>query len=87
LIEISWGSALQLVSPDGDIQRISTIEQARYWLRKKWPVSDAAQDRALNQIESAMDCMTTVGSARQAFLQAADTAGYTLWDGSEARLN
>ena len=51
MIEISWGSALQLVSPDGDIQRISTIEQARYWLRKKWPVSDAAQDRALNQIE------------------------------------
>ena len=77
LIEINWGKPLSLVmSPHGDIQDITTAEQARYWLRKKWPVADHARDRALHQIEAAMDCMATVGTARRAFVSAAKSAGF-----------
>ncbi len=77
MIEVNWGRPLSLVvSPEGDIQKFSTIEQARYWLRKKWPVADAAQDRALRQLDAAMDCLVSVGSARRAFLCAARTAGF-----------
>ena len=77
LIEINWGKPLSFVtSPDGDIQDITTAEQARYWLRKKWPVSDPARDRALDQVEAAMACMASVGTARRAFISAARTAGF-----------
>ena len=77
MIEVNWGRPLSLiVSPQGDIQTFSTIEQARYWLRRKWPVSDAAQRRALEQTEAAMHCLVPMGSARRAFLSAAKTAGF-----------
>lgn len=77
MIEIQWGTPLSfVVSPDGDIQKFSTIEQAAYWLRKKWPVRDEARITALSQIEAAMDCMTTVGAARRAFVTAARSAGF-----------
>lgn len=77
MIEIHWGEPLSFViSPDGEVQKFSTIEQARYWLRKKWPVLDEARQRALTQIEAAMCCMTSVGSARRAFISAARTAGF-----------
>ena len=77
LIEINWGKPLSFVtSPDGDIQDITTAEQARYWLRKKWPVSDPARDRALDQVEAAMACMASVGTARRAFISAAKSAGF-----------
>lgn len=77
LIEIHWGKPLSFViSPEGDVQKFSTIEQARYWLRKKWPVCDAAQKRALDRLEAAMDCMASVGTARRAFIRAARTAGF-----------
>lgn len=77
MIEINWGKPFSLVvSPQGDVQTFSTIEQARYWLRRKWPVTDAAQSRALTQIEAAMHCLTTVGAARRAFLVAARSAGF-----------
>lgn len=76
-MEIYWGTPLAfVVSPEGQVQMFSTIEQARYWLRKKWPVSDDARSRALDQIEAAMDCMSTVGAARRAFISAARTAGF-----------
>ena len=77
LIEINWGKPLSFViSPAGDIQEITTAEQARHWLRKKWPVSDHARDRALHQVEAAMDCLASVGTARRAFISAARTAGF-----------
>lgn len=77
MIEIHWGEPLSfVVSPEGDIQKFSTIEQVRYWLRRKWPVSDEQQRRALTQVEAAMDCIATVGTARRAFISAAKSAGF-----------
>ena len=77
LIEVNWGKPLSLVvSSTGDIQEITTAEQARHWLRKKWPVADQARDRALHQVEAAMDCMASIGTARRAFLSAAKSAGF-----------
>lgn len=77
VIEINWGKPLSfVVSPAGDIQEFSTAEQARHWLRKKWPVADPARDRALHLVEAAMDCMASVGTARRAFISAARTAGF-----------
>lgn len=64
------------MSPYGDIQKITTAEQAQYWLQKKWPVADHARDRALDQVEAAMDCMASVGTARRAFISAAKSAGF-----------
>jgi hypothetical protein len=41
MIETHWGDPITLVlSPEGGIQKFSTIEQASYWLRKKWPVAN-----------------------------------------------
>jgi hypothetical protein len=77
LIEIFWGEPLAfVVSADGDVQRFTTIEQARYWLRKRWPVQDKAHQSALHKINAAMDCIGSVGSARRAFISAARTAGF-----------
>lgn len=77
MIEISWGKPLSfVVSPQGDIQKFTTAEQARHWLRRKWPVADKARDRAIHQVEAAMDCLTSVGTARRAFISAARTAGF-----------
>ena len=85
MIEVNWGRPLSLiVSPQGDIQTFSTIEQARYWLRRKWPVTDAAQRRALEQTEAAMHCLVPVGSARRAFLSAARSAGFPPADPAHA---
>lgn len=77
MIEIQWGSPLSFViSPDGDTQKFSTIEQAAYWLRKKWPVRDEARVTALAHVEAAMDCVGSVGTARRAFVTAARSAGF-----------
>lgn len=77
MIEISWGKPLHLVvTQDGDSQKISTIEQAKYWLRRRWPVADEARQRALASIDAAMDCLLPVQLARRAFEDAATTAGY-----------
>jgi hypothetical protein len=77
MMEIQWGEPVALLLPqDGEIQRFSTIEKVRYWLRRKWPVSDAARQVALNKVESAMDCMSPVEDARHAFLAAALSAGF-----------
>ena len=77
MIEIDWGKPLHIaVTPEGDIRKISTIEQARYWLRKDWPVNDLARQKALERIESAMHCLTSVSHARHAFVEAAASAGY-----------
>lgn len=64
------------MSPDGDVQKFSTIEQAKYWLQKKWPIADEARSSALKQIEAAMDCIVPVGVARRAFATAARSAGF-----------
>lgn len=76
MIEIYWGSPLSFVSPAGEVQKFGTIEQAAYWLRKKWPVADDARDRALTRIDAAMHCLGSVGSARRAFISAASSAGF-----------
>lgn len=77
MIEINWGAPLTFaVAQSGDKQKITTIEQARYWLRKRWPVKDSARDQALAAIADAMDCLAPVGRARLAFAQAARTAGF-----------
>ena len=81
LIELHWGKPLAFViSPQGDVQSFSTPEQARFWLHRKWPVRDMARARALRQIEAAMDCVASVGSARRAFIQAARSAGFVRED-------
>ena len=77
LIEIHWGEPLSFVmSPEGDVQKFSTIEQARFWLSRKWPVSDDARERALHHLDAAMDCLGSVGTARRAFIAAARSAGF-----------
>lgn len=77
MIEIYWGKPLHfVVTTDGDIQEFSTIEQAQYWLRKKWPVQDTARQAALARISAAMDCLDSVENARHAFIAAAKSAGF-----------
>lgn len=77
LMEIDWGPPMTfVVSPEGDTQKFSTLEQALYWLRKKWPVADHDRDVALDQLDSALHCLTTVAVARNAFISAAKTAGF-----------
>lgn len=76
MIEISWGKPLTLVTENGDTVQISTIEQAKYWLRKRWPVVDDARHSAVAAIQGAMECMLPVQAARRAFLVAAQTAGF-----------
>ena len=77
LIEINWGNPMTLVvSPHGDTQKIVTIEQALYWLRKRWPVADQNRDLAIDYVDAAMHCLVTVGAARKAFVSAAKTAGF-----------
>jgi hypothetical protein len=77
MIEIHWGEPLSFViSPQGEVQKFSTIEQARYWLRRKWPVADRARGQALSQVEAAMNCLASVGDARRSFVSAARSAGF-----------
>lgn len=77
MIELHWGHPITItVSPQGDTKQISTIEQAFFWLRKKWPVADDKRDLALDRIDAAMHCLATVGAARGAFLTAARSAGF-----------
>jgi hypothetical protein len=77
MMEIQWGQPVVLITPhDGEAERFGTIEKARYWLRRKWPVSDKARNTALRQVEAAMDCMQPVEEARNAFLVAALSAGF-----------
>ena len=83
MIEINWGKPIIFVlSPKGDTKKFTTIEQARYWLCKKWPITDHSRDLALNRIDAAMQCMGTVGAARKAFVLAAKTAGFKPDQGS-----
>lgn len=78
MIEVHWGRPFTLVvSADGATQKFTTIEQAQYWLRKRWPVSDRERDLAIEQVDAAMHCMTSVDVAREAFMSAAETAGFT----------
>ncbi|UWQ73945.1 MULTISPECIES: DUF982 domain-containing protein [unclassified Leisingera] len=61
---------------EGRTQKISTIEQAHFWLQKAWPVSDQNRNIALEKIDAVMDCLAPVDAARAAFLSAVDTAGF-----------
>ena len=86
MIEIIWGKPLTLVAAEsGDFHKISTIEQARYWLVKRWPVVDEARERALALITSAMECMAPVQAARTAFATAARTAEFDVIDHAKPR--
>ena len=77
MIEIHWGDPISfIIPPTGEVQKFSTIEQARYWLDRKWPITDRAQGRALRSIDAAMACMAPVGVARQSFVAAAESAGF-----------
>lgn len=77
MIEINWGLPMTLVvSPRGDTQNITTLEQAFYWLRKRWPVTDQHQVLALEYVDAAMHCLVPVDAARNAFLLAARSAGF-----------
>jgi hypothetical protein len=76
-MELNWGEPLSfVVTTDGEVQKFSTIEQAVYWLRKRWPVADSARLKALDQLDAAMHCLTSMGSARRAFISAARSAGF-----------
>jgi hypothetical protein len=77
LIEISWGTPMTIFLPsEGRTRKISTIEQAQFWLQRAWPVSDHNRDVALEKIDEAMDCLAPVGAARAAFLSAVGSAGF-----------
>jgi hypothetical protein len=77
MIEVQWGTPIALHTHDeNDFERFSTIEKARHWLRRKWPVADDARQVALEKIEAAMECMSPVTEARRAFVVAATSAGY-----------
>lgn len=77
MIELNWGNPLTyVVSQDGGTKKFTTIEQAQYWLRKKWPVEDRDREIAIAQLDAAMHCMTPMGIARKAFMQAACSAGF-----------
>ncbi|WP_312526298.1 DUF982 domain-containing protein [Paracoccus sp. (in: a-proteobacteria)] len=77
LIEINWGQPHYLVtSPEGDVLKLSTIEQVKYCLQKRWPIADEARSRALQHVEAAMECVVPVGVARKAFDYAARSAGF-----------
>jgi len=77
MMEVQWGTPLTLiVTGEGDTQEFSTLEQARYWLCRKWPVSGRERDFAIEVIDAAMNCLTTVGAARRAFISAARNAGF-----------
>lgn len=80
LIEIYWGEPLSLTSPDGGQEAFSTIEKARYWLSRKWPVTDQARRDALHAIDAAMDCLALASRARIAFSTAARSAGFVVCD-------
>lgn len=69
-----------VVSPCGETQKVSTIEQALFWLCNTWPVSDRKRDIAIDHAYAAMHCLITVREARTAFLAAAKTAGFRLGD-------
>ena len=84
MIEIHWGEPISLVSPDGENQRFSTFEKASYWLRRKWPVADDARQRALTQVQAAMDCLIPAATARNAFVSAARSAGFKMADARDA---
>lgn len=76
-MEIQWGQPVVLITGhDGNVERFGTIEKARYWLRRRWPVGDAARHTALAKVESAMECMSPVEEARRAFVAAALSAGF-----------
>lgn len=77
MFEVNWGKPLVIaVTTEGDTKKISTIEHAQYLLSRKWPVDDVARRNALSAIDDAMECMGSVTSARVAFLQAAQSAGF-----------
>ncbi|WP_194095699.1 DUF982 domain-containing protein [Marivivens aquimaris] len=77
MIEINWGQPVHLVLNDaGETERFCTIEKVRYWLKRKWPVADGARVDALRNVEDAMDCIRPVADARNAFINAARSAGY-----------
>ncbi|MFC3630119.1 DUF982 domain-containing protein [Paracoccus angustae] len=77
MIEVNWGNPLSFVLPDGDVKTFTTIETAAYWLRRRWPVDDAPRARAARMLDAAAHCMIPVGTARAAFEDAAQTAGFT----------
>ncbi len=83
MIEIYWGEPVSLISPDGEEQRFSTFETARYWLRRKWPGSDVASRHTLTQVEAAMDCLIPASVARKSFVDAALDAGFVAADLSD----
>lgn len=77
MFEAHWGSPLVITATtEGGFQKISTIEQARYLLSRKWPIDDLARSKAISAIDHAMECMGSVTDARMAFLQAAQSAGF-----------
>ena len=65
-----------LQTQGGAAEQFSTIEKVRYWLQRKWPVTDIARDTALKKVEGAMECMGSVEDARKAFVIAAISAGF-----------
>ncbi|MFD1912515.1 DUF982 domain-containing protein [Halodurantibacterium flavum] len=77
MFEIQWGAPITLYSAHNCVaERFSTIEKARHWLRRNWPIVDDARHAALEKIDSAMDCMSPVKEARSAFVAAALSAGF-----------
>lgn len=76
MIEIHWGRPLSFVLPDGDTKTFSTLETAAHWLDRKWPVDDLSRAHAARMLDAAQHCMVPVHTAREAFADAAQAAGF-----------
>ncbi|RWY39588.1 DUF982 domain-containing protein [Falsigemmobacter intermedius] len=77
MMEVHWGAPLRFtVTTEGDTISVTTIESARWLLERKWPVADESRMTALRRIDQAMECLAPVAAAREAFVSAAQTAGY-----------
>lgn len=77
MIETYWGNPVTLIEgPDGQISKITTVEQALFKLEKRWSFRRGPQHcRAIAYGRAARDCLADPAAARQAFLAAAQEAG------------
>ena len=80
MIETNWGNPVTFTEgPDGDIRKITTVEQAHWRLTKRWPLASCSKRiEAAKLTRAAMECIASPQVARQAFVEAAERAGLKL---------
>lgn len=77
MIETYWGKPVTLIEgPDGNIRKISNVEQALFQLGRKWPRARGPRHRkAMAYARAATECLADPVAARRAFIEAAHEAG------------